>query len=97
MAAEQSKGKGGPSPRPHVYSKELDLIIRQSYEKLTALFIKVHNLQIEVSELRKEQRKTRAVLLAFLRDPQNLHEAEAVVREYMEQNPGMKITTNAKP
>ncbi len=65
----------------HEQLHRCDLVIRQTFEKVTALFYKIHNLQVEVSELRAEQRATRAVLLALLGDPQTRHEAEAVLRD----------------
>lgn len=77
--------------RPYVDLDPADsLLIRQTFEKLSALFIKVHNLSVEVSELRSEQKKLRAAILAMLSDPQTIREAQAIARE-------LRIQTYKKP
>jgi hypothetical protein len=43
-----------------------DLVIRQTFEKVSALFLKVHNLQIEVQELRSEQAALARLVLSAL-------------------------------
>ncbi len=58
------------------------LLLRQTFEKLTALFAKVHALQVQVQELRAEQRKTLSVFLTLLGDTQTRGEAEAVLRDF---------------
>lgn len=70
-----------PRPKP-LPSIPLDIIIRQTYEKLQVVFIHVHNLGVEVSQLRAETQKLRSVVLTLLADPQAREDALAVLKEY---------------
>jgi len=78
------KGPARRGRRPIVDLDPADsLLLRQIHEQATILIRKQHVLWVEVSELREEQKKLRAVVLTLLADPQAREDAEAVIREFM--------------
>lgn len=60
-----------------------DLIIRQTFEKMTALFAKVHNLQVEVTQLRQQVVASNLLFFRLLDDPDTRRHAEAVMKDYV--------------
>lgn len=54
------------------------LLLKQTSEKVHALFHKVHNLQVEVAEQTKQNKKLTSAILLFLSDPQSQKDAEAI-------------------
>lgn len=69
--------------RPYVDLDPADsLLLRQISEKATITIRQLHNLQIEVSELRAEQAKLRSVVLTLLADPQAREDAVAVLKDF---------------
>lgn len=63
----------------------LDIIIRNTCANVAILLTKVHNLQVEVQELRTEQAKLRSVVLTLLADPQAREDALAVLRKFEQE------------
>lgn len=75
----------------HEQLARADLVLRQTSEKVTALFAKVHAVQVEVQELRAEQRKVAKLMLTLLQ--QNLHFDE---RELFRVEEGRTLTDHPK-
>lgn len=53
------------------------LLIQQTHEKVTALFHKIHNLQVECQTALAESRRTNALLLQILERPEDRVDAAA--------------------
>lgn len=88
--AEEVKRAVGAKP----LSDPLDLVIRQTSEKATVAIAMVHNLQVEVGFLRDELgkaitalRTSNELMLRFIQEPESLHHAQAVVRDYFTHRP----------
>lgn len=62
--------------------ERIDFVIRQTGEKVTALFYKVHNLQIELAKTNECLRQTSELMLRILDDPESRQYAEAVLKDY---------------
>lgn len=85
-------GKSNPSTplrrgqRPYVDLDPADsLLLRQIAEKCTVAIRQLHNLNVEIQELRAEQTKLRTVVLTLLADPQARHDAVAVLKDFYQQ------------
>lgn len=69
--------------RPYVDLDPADsLLLRQIAEKLTVAIIKLHNLDVQIQELRTENKALRSVVLTLLADPQAQHDAVAVLKDW---------------
>lgn len=62
-----------------------NLLIRQLHEKVTALFHKIHNLQIECQTALVESRRTNDLLLRILERPEDRVDAAAELAREREQ------------
>lgn len=68
--------------RPYVDLDPADsLLLRQMSEKLTVAIIKLHNLDVQIQELRAETKSANTLFLALLNDPKARHEIEAIARD----------------
>lgn len=82
-------GKSNPSKplrrgqRPYVDLDPADsLLLRQIAEKQTITIIKLHNLDVQIQQLREENKTLRSLVLTLLADPQTQHDALAVIRDF---------------
>lgn len=71
---------------------KLDIVIRNTCANVSIVLTKVHNLQVEVSQLRAELCNTQTtlhtatqVLLRLIADPDVKEHAEAVIRDHFNQ------------
>lgn len=67
----------------HAYTLDTStlLLLKQTNEKCTIAIRQLHNLLVEVSELRATVKTSHTLFLALLNDPQARHEIEAVARD----------------
>lgn len=61
---------------------QLDVVIRNTCANVAIILTRVHNLQVELNELREEHKKLRAVVCTLLSDPQAREDALAVLKDF---------------
>lgn len=90
----------GPNTRPagpiHSHA-QLDAVIRNTCANVAIVLTKVHNLQVEVGELRKEivevedrYKQALQLILKLAANPEERHHMEAVLRDYFYNRPERK-------
>ena len=74
-----------------------DLLLRQIGEKVTVAIIKLHNVQVELGELRRENAELRhelrrvvETMRVLCEDPEARHHAEAIMRDYFANRPEVR-------
>lgn len=63
----------------HRLDKKTDLCLRQTNEKVTTLFHKIHNLQVEVASLTSTIKAANVLWLAILERPEDRLDAAMVL------------------
>lgn len=80
-----------PPPTPPPHSTPEHLLLRQISEKLQVIFIKVHNLQVEVDQLRTANLQAVQFICSILDDPDARHYAAAISKDF-----GVSISSTVK-
>lgn len=62
------------------------LLLKESDARSRVLFAKVHNMQVEMSELKANLDKLLALFVEILHDPSNATDAQAVIRDFLNQS-----------
>lgn len=66
-------------------AKPYDVLLQEIHDQTRIACIMLHNLQVEVSQLRAEQAKLRSVVLTLLADPQAREDALAVIKKFNQE------------
>jgi hypothetical protein len=87
--------KRSTRPKGPIHSHaQLDLVIRNTCANVAIVLTKVHNMQLELQESRKELRELQdnykaalQLILKLIEDPESRHHASAVVRDHFNTRP----------
>lgn len=60
-----------------------DLVIRQTYEKLQVLFMKVSNIQADMQSIQEGQKRLIGLVAHLFDDPEARRHAENVLKQYV--------------